>query len=87
MTATSTAKTKIDPLVTIEIAGWIKPAQPGGITHGRYTVHCRECGDVTRMESGGTVNDAPLAQCGLYQQRHLAKHLKALAEEIALASR
>lgn len=52
-----------------------------------YHVICRLCGNVTRRESGGTVNDARLQQAGLYRQRHLAKHLSALAQEVEEATR
>ena len=52
-----------------------------------YAVICRECGDVTREESGFTVNEAPLITAGLYRQRHLAKHLAALSAEMTEASR
>lgn len=51
------------------------------------SVHCRECGDVTRAESGGTVEAATMEQADLYTRRHLAKHLTVLAEEITKFTR
>jgi hypothetical protein len=54
-----------------------------------YRVECRECGDVTREESVFTVHagEATMQQAGLYRQRHLARHLSALATEVAEAAR
>jgi hypothetical protein len=53
-----------------------------------YVVRCRECGDVTRLESNFTTEGpVPLQQAGLYRQRHLARHLTALATEVAEAAR
>ncbi|HVQ18700.1 MAG TPA: hypothetical protein VMT27_06650 [Actinomycetes bacterium] len=52
-----------------------------------YVVVCRECGDVTSQESGGYVHRASLPVVGLYRQRHLAKHLAVLSEEIQEATR
>lgn len=69
------------PLTTLEYVGLSDQART------YYTVVCRDCGDVTRQESGGTVNDAPLPQATLYQQRHLARHLAALSAEITEAAR
>lgn len=59
-----------------------------GGTHG-HAVTCRECGDVTLIESGFTIpsGKATGEQAGLYRQRHLAKHLVALAAEIEGAAR
>lgn len=52
-----------------------------------YKVTCREHGDVTREESGFSVEEAPLEQAALYRQRHLAKHLAALSHEMTEAAR
>ena len=59
-----------------------------GGTYG-HSVVCREHGDVTLLESGGVVasGKATGQQAGLYRQRHLAQHLKALADEITEAAR
>ena len=54
---------------------------------GRYVVLCRECGDVTGHESGGLVQSGTIQMVDLYRQRHLARHLTALAHEIAEAAR
>jgi hypothetical protein len=51
-----------------------------------FIVSCEICGDVTAQESHGTTA-APIGQVALYRQRHLAKHLLALATEIAQAAR
>lgn len=73
------------PLVRLMPAGEVDKGVVSGISV--FHVICRDCGNVTRAESGGTVNDAPLAQANLYRQRHLAKHLRLLAAEIAEAAR
>lgn len=83
---------RIHPLLALESAGvvqgeWGIGAGAGRPAHHVYRVMCRDCGDVTRAESGGTVNDAPLDQANLYAQRHLARHLQELASEIAKFSR
>lgn len=53
-----------------------------------YVVVCREHGDVTREESGFTAEGGvKLTQAGLYRQRHLARHLSALANEVTEAAR
>ena len=52
-----------------------------------YVAVCRECGDVTMQESGGYVDKGTMQQAGLYRQRHLARHLTALSEEITEAAR
>ena len=56
---------------------------------GHYVVLCRDCGDVTIEESNFTVEAGGVAiqQAGLYQQRHLSRHLTALAHEVAEATR
>lgn len=53
----------------------------------RFVVECVLCGDVTRAESGGTWDNAKLPEANLYRQRHLAKHLTALAKEVTEAAR
>lgn len=83
---------EIKKLVTMEYVGTAhapiagKTAQQllkiAAESEARYKVLCSVCGDVTRRESGGHVNDANIGQAALYRQRHLAKHLTALAEEI-----
>lgn len=78
----------IEPLTSLEYAGTVNTAGDLGLdARPIYRVICRDCGDITRSESGGQVNDAPLGQATLYRQRHLAWHLRALAEEIDAASR
>lgn len=54
---------------------------------GGFTLTCRECGDVTRQESGGYVGAGTMQQVGLYRQRHLSRHLAVLAAEIQEAAR
>lgn len=54
---------------------------------GGFTLTCRECGDVTMQESGGYVDKGTMQQVGLYRQRHLSRHLTALATEVAEATR
>lgn len=71
------------PLTTLDYYGEVVDADPKAY----YVVNCRLCGDVTREESGGTVNFAPLMHATLYRQRHLAKHLERLAAEIKDACR
>lgn len=84
--ASSTITTTINPLMSLESAGvvqgeWGLGAAPARPAHHVYRVLCRDCGDVTRQESGGTVNDAPLDQAHMYVRRHLARHLQELADE------
>lgn len=56
---------------------------------GRYVVLCRECGEVTEMETNAVMlaGTASLVTAGLLRNRHLARHLQALTEEIVEASR
>lgn len=76
----------IRPLVTV--TGRAVPSdEPGVVSRGAWTVVCRECGDVTREESNFTVEQANTQQANLYRQRHLARHLTALANEVAEAAR
>jgi hypothetical protein len=75
----------IEPLTTIKGTGTYKhgPLRNTAL----YKVVCRECGDVTREESGFSVDEAPLITASLYRQRHLARHLAALSNEMTEAAR
>jgi hypothetical protein len=75
----------IQPLT--EVKGRYETTDEPGKSRGVYVVICRECGDVTREESGFTVDEAPIQQAGIYRQRHLSRHLSALANEVAEAAR
>lgn len=78
----------IQPLTRLDNVGTAPTEEPDGVfARAIYHVICRDCGDVTRSESGGHVNDARIREAALYRQRHLAWHLRALAEEIDAASR
>ena len=82
--------TVIAPLT--EIKGTGRFAAPPASAHdrtyrGTYVVLCRDCGDVTSLESGDTVTEAPIEQAGLYRRRHLARHMHALATEGLEANR
>lgn len=62
----------------------------GGIHEPGYSVYCDACGaDVTIDESEFTTRpgEATVVQAGIFRQRHLAKHLTALAAEITEAAR
>ena len=68
----------IQPLT--EIVGTGEYGTEGDHKVAYYTVACRECGRITQPET-------TIVQAGLQRQRHLAAHLKVLADEIAQASR
>lgn len=71
------------PLTKLDYAGNVHLRDGEIVDEVQYKVWCDACVKyVTREESGGLVNDAPLQQANLYRERHLARHLKALAEEI-----
>jgi len=76
---------EVHPLIDLQYKGKAirpRPGSRGEITRLLYKVICWECGDVTRLESGGTVTDVEMADANIYARQHLAKHLMALAEEI-----
>lgn len=53
-----------------------------------FIATCVEHGDVTSVESGFTADrGVSLEQASLYRQRHLAKHLASLADEMVEAAR
>jgi hypothetical protein len=76
----------IQPLVGLS-GRYVRTDEPG-VSAGLYKVMCRDCGDVTREESGFTTGEeVPIQQAGLYQMRHLARHLAALSNEMTAAAR
>jgi hypothetical protein len=68
----------IEPLTEVVGTGQFGTVQGHRIAY--YKVTCRECGTIEQPE-------ATIQMVGLYRQRHLAAHLKALAAEIADAAR
>lgn len=77
----------IRPLVNLEHTGYSGADGSPPNVEPTYKAVCRECGDITRLESRDMAIEAPMAQADLYARRHLDRHLTALTAEIASRNR